>query len=144
MENASKALLIAGEILIAMLILALGVAIFTSYRGTAESYEEQMSAKEIGAFNNKFLRYIEYDNTGNKRITAQNLITIANLAKEVSSQGITIQIRCNGKTNEDLAKYILENNTPNNMFENDGAVIYYNMLGDIDYNNGRITNIKCD
>lgn len=85
MENISKALLIAAEVLVGMLILSVAVLVITSYRGVQEEYNETTSAQQVEAFNNQFLKYVEYDH-GNRYITAQNLITIANLAKEIKEK----------------------------------------------------------
>ena len=55
MENASKALLIAGAILLAILLISLGIMVFTQAQSTVET--SGMSQAEITAFNNKFLKY---------------------------------------------------------------------------------------
>lgn len=57
MENASKALLIAGAILLSILIIAVGIAVFTSAKGTIDDAMNSMSEQEIIAFNSKFLSY---------------------------------------------------------------------------------------
>lgn len=59
MENASKALIIAGSILLAVLIVAMGVTIFNKARGAAST--ENLDAAEIDMFNKKFDKYL----TGN-------------------------------------------------------------------------------
>lgn len=58
MENASKALLIAGSILIAILLIAVGMKVFNSTSGTTDSVETTMSAAELTMFNKKFLSYV--------------------------------------------------------------------------------------
>lgn len=55
MENASKALIIAGAILLSILIISLGIIIFTQAQDTINSVN--MSEQEIMAFNNKFIPY---------------------------------------------------------------------------------------
>ena len=57
MENASKALLIAGAILLAILIIGVGIAVFTNAQGTIDSSMIAMTEQEISAFNSKFLMY---------------------------------------------------------------------------------------
>lgn len=59
MENASKALIIAGAILLSILIISLGIFIFTQAQTTINSVN--MSEQEIMTFNNKFTQY-EGDN----------------------------------------------------------------------------------
>lgn len=55
MENASKALIIAGAILLSILIISLGILIFSQAQDTINSVN--MSEQEIQAFNNKFTPY---------------------------------------------------------------------------------------
>lgn len=55
MENASKALLIAGAILIAIVLITLGVLILG--KGQEVAKEADMSATEISAFNAKFTQF---------------------------------------------------------------------------------------
>lgn len=55
MENASKALIIAGAILLAILLISLGIMIFNQAQDTVSN--SGMSQAEISAFNNKFTKY---------------------------------------------------------------------------------------
>jgi len=55
MENASKALIIAGSVLVAILIIGLGMRIFYQAEGGADMIE--LSSTEINMFNSKFERY---------------------------------------------------------------------------------------
>lgn len=57
MENASQALLIAGGVLIAILVISLGVYIFGTASSISEEYDRTMSATEISKFNAKFEGY---------------------------------------------------------------------------------------
>ena len=54
MENASKALIIAGEILIGVIILSILAYLFSSASGLSQSYSEAEQKKVLDAFNNKF------------------------------------------------------------------------------------------
>ena len=74
MENASKALLIAGSILIVILIIAMGVKIFSSTSGTTEATKSTMQATEISIFNNKFATY---RGTMKTRAQVMSLINVA-------------------------------------------------------------------
>ena len=49
MENASKALIIAGAILIAILLISLGIIMFNSSSGTTDQAENTSAAMEAGA-----------------------------------------------------------------------------------------------
>lgn len=55
MENASKALIIAGAILLAILLISLGIMIFNQAQDTVNN--SGMSKAEISSFNNQFTKY---------------------------------------------------------------------------------------
>lgn len=55
MENASKALIIAGAILLAILLISLGILIYNQAQDTVNN--SGMDQAAITAFNNKFLKY---------------------------------------------------------------------------------------
>ena len=55
MENASKALIIAGAILLAILLISFGIMIFNQAQDTVNN--SGMSQAEMQMFNNKFLKY---------------------------------------------------------------------------------------
>ena len=57
MENASKALIIAGAILLSILIIAIGMFIYTSSQSTINDSLTQMNTQEIEAFNSQFTVY---------------------------------------------------------------------------------------
>lgn len=57
MENASKALIIAGAILLSILIIGVGIFIFTSAQGTIDSSLQSMTTQEINSFNSQFTSY---------------------------------------------------------------------------------------
>ena len=55
MENASKALIIAGAILLAILLISLGIMIFNQAQGVVDG--SGMSDAELQTFNAKFIKY---------------------------------------------------------------------------------------
>lgn len=57
MENASKALLIAGAILLCILIIAIGMFIYNSASSTITDSMSTLSTQEVDAFNNQFTSY---------------------------------------------------------------------------------------
>ena len=65
MENASKALIIAGAILLAIVIISLGLIVVNNVRDTVD--KTNMSEQEIQAFNAKFTAY-EGDNVSGSRV----------------------------------------------------------------------------
>ena len=58
MENASKALLIAGAILICILLIAIGMYIYNSANATIKSAASQMSQQEKDIYNAKVKPYV--------------------------------------------------------------------------------------
>ncbi|MEI3356131.1 MAG: hypothetical protein V8R81_03530 [Clostridia bacterium] len=56
MENASKALIIAGAILLAILIISLGIMIYNQASGVVNN--NSMTEVEVTTFNQKFEQYL--------------------------------------------------------------------------------------
>ena len=77
MENASKALIIAGEILIGVLILSLASYMIIQFGNFSKNMNEQMSATEIRSFNVNFTNF-----SGRANISMQEIATIVNFAKQ--------------------------------------------------------------
>lgn len=83
MENASKALIMAGGVLIGILIISLAVYLFVDFGSTSAQINAQNSQKQITEFNSKFTSYEGYkDKDGNWKITIYDIITLASYAKE--------------------------------------------------------------
>ena len=92
MENASKALIIAGAILLSILIITLGILIFQQAQDTINSVD--MSDAEKTAFNNKFLPY-EGENVRGSQVNAlaQAVLTNNQSAKdngESATKGVAV------------------------------------------------------
>ncbi len=88
MENAVKAMYIAAGVLIGILILTLGVTLFTSLQSYVESSKDQIRFNDINSFNAKFTGYIN-SNDGQSTtfdLVIQDVISAANLAYENNVQ----------------------------------------------------------
>ena len=83
MENASKALIIAGAILLAILIISLGIMIFNQASGVVNN--NAMDEVEISTFNQKFT---QYEGTNVKGAQVNSLITQI-IQNNVSTQSDT-------------------------------------------------------
>lgn len=59
MENASKAVVMAGGVLIAIAVISIAIYMYTTARGVASSSEESLSVAQIQSFN-KF--YTAFEN----------------------------------------------------------------------------------
>lgn len=91
MENASKALIMAGAILIGVLLLALMVYFFSVASGLRGAYSKNVNNTRITEFNTKFTKYNitkeEYENSGKRNyVTIRNIVTLANYAKEFNGE----------------------------------------------------------
>ena len=75
MENASKALIMAGEILIAVLILSLAAYSISLFGSFSKNMNEQISETKIRAYNVKFTSF-----SGRANISIQEIASIINFA----------------------------------------------------------------
>lgn len=76
MENSSKALLMAGGVLIGILILSLATVLYTSFRESATVTEERIETDRINQFNSQFYVYV------GKTLDIYDVIKIASIANE--------------------------------------------------------------
>ena len=77
MENATKALLMAGGVLIAILIISIAVFLFTTYGSLGQSYEQTLSKTEIQKFNGNFTKF-----EGREDISIQEIVTLTNFVRD--------------------------------------------------------------
>lgn len=128
MENASKALIIAGEVLIAILLLTLFVYVFRLMSQSSSRIYTSLDETKIAQFNQKFINFegrgvypIGKDKDGNnvvKPLSIQEVATIVNLAIENNknnkfSQEIVVLVDGNDwaeKYKNEPATRILEDN----------------------------------
>ena len=117
MENASKALIIAGAILLSILIIGLGVAVFNNANST--SGKADLSVQEIAAHNAQFEAY-------DGRIKGQQVKTLVNMINKNNAdyEDRTIDITGEIVTKNDDGKFDMSSikNTTTYMvtFETDG------------------------
>lgn len=76
MENATKALIMAATVLIAVMIISAGIFLFVRYSEVAYNHEQSKAAQNQVQYNNKFEKFVD------KTLTPQDVITIVNLAKD--------------------------------------------------------------
>ncbi len=76
-DNASRALLMAAEVLIAMLVVGLGVFLVIRMGTFSRNMNTEMDEQRIAQYNENFYQY-----SGRVDITAQEIVTMINLAKE--------------------------------------------------------------
>ena len=115
MENASKALIIAGAILLSILIIGLGIFIFGQARSAMNNVN--LNEQELQAFNSKFEQYI------GTNISGSNAMALCDLVRTH-----------NNSNSQDPSKQVnIKNNTASNTSSPTAAV-----------NVNNITNVKKD
>ena len=98
MENASKALIIAGAILLSILIIAIGIFIFNGANSTITDSMTSMSTQEIQSFNNQFDSYSGEQSGSNVKKLVERLIANANTYAEEVRKLPTVKVYKNGST----------------------------------------------
>lgn len=90
MENASKALIMAASILLGVMIISVGVALFNTFSEFAKSTTERIEESKISEWNNRYTKYhgtITVEENGKVKVkpipvTAHEIISLANHAIE--------------------------------------------------------------
>ena len=93
MENASKALIIAGAILLSILLITLGIMIFSQAQDTI--HNSGMTQAEITTFNNQFLKY-EGKQKGSVVKAMINEVIASNADENHQNNGATVEIEMPG------------------------------------------------
>ena len=101
MENASKALIMAGSILIAIIIISLGIVVFRNMSGHVET-EANLDKQQIAAFNSKITPYLGESVSGSQVNALMQLVRTIN-AKAKNEQDTSKTITVNGR--EDVTRY---------------------------------------
>ena len=108
MENATKALLIAAAVLVAILIISLGLVVYNMAEETVKN-NSSLSAQEIQAFNDQFTQYAGENVRGtrvnsllktalNNNITQQQEGNNGKIVSITGSSGCTVSIDLANKT----------------------------------------------
>lgn len=81
MENASKALIMVGEVLIGVIILSILVFVFNKVSEFTIAYHEGVDRQKLVTFNAQYTKYITNNTTNNATyIYAEEVVTIVNQA----------------------------------------------------------------
>lgn len=93
MENASKALLIAGALLIAILLITIGIAIYNSAGGILNQGRTALTGQELMMFNQKFTAYEGIISGTSLRalvdvVNANNADKTSNPSVSISGEGV--------------------------------------------------------
>ena len=90
MENASKALIIAGAILLSILLISLGIMIFNQAQSAIDG--SGMSDAELQAFNSKFLKYEGKQKGSVIRSMVQEVVANNNSAEASEATWVSINV----------------------------------------------------
>ena len=119
MENASKALIIAGAILLAILLISLGIMIFNQAQDTVSG--SGMDQAAVTSFNNQLLKY-----EGSKKGTMVKAMiqeVLAINAESDNNDSISVQVQFNSEaaTTTPPTSRIINNNTYEIVMGYDGS-----------------------
>ena len=89
MENASKALIIAGAILLAILIISLGIMIYQQASGVVNN--NSMTEVDVSTFNSKFEQYLGANVRGAQVNALINTVNTNNMSQDDTSKKVTIK-----------------------------------------------------
>ena len=89
MENATKALLIAAAVLVAILIISLGLAVYNKASNATDSAD--LSGAEIQAQNEKFLKYDGKNKRGSEVNALLETVLNSNLTSNSEGAKVTIE-----------------------------------------------------
>ena len=85
MENASKAVIMAGSVLIAVAVISIALYVYSVFSGYAESSEQVLTANQIQSFN----RFYESYTQGTGTIRGVDVINIINKAKDDEIENVS-------------------------------------------------------
>jgi len=108
MENATKALLIAAAVLIAILLISLGVGVFNSASEQMENAD--LSEYEIQAFNDKFKKYAGEKVSGSEVNALIDTVFNHNLAQDDATKTVQLDVSGKGGTVK-IAKALVTSST---------------------------------
>ena len=117
MENASKALLIAGGVLIAILIVSVLVVTLNIVNSNQKTREKALATEQLAEFNQKYEAY------NKKALRGTDIITLKNMA-ESEGNAVTVKVT-NGTEEIDVS------------IEKNKTAIF--ACTKVEYNNGRIS-----
>ena len=131
MENASKALIIAGAILLAILLISLGIMIYTQAQDTVQN--SGMTQASVTSFNSQFTKY-----EGDIKGTMVRSLIQEVRAVNADSKENEITITVNGD-NAPVTSSVVNNNTyrVTMQYGDDGRI---NNIVIKTFNNGTVTN----
>ena len=96
MENASKALIIAGAILLAILIISLGIMIYQQASGVVNN--NSMTEVDVSTFNAKFEQYLGSNVRGAQVNALINTVNTNNMSQDDDSKKVKLDGQAKAQT----------------------------------------------
>ena len=107
MENASKALIIAGSILVSILLISIGVFIINSIGDTQANMEDAMGTQAIETFNSTYTAYIGQQSGSNVKTLLNKVSTNnskGNVAHPIDIKGTVGEAAGDGATGSAISE----------------------------------------
>ena len=104
MENATNALIMAGSVLIALIIVSLFVYMFSSMGSIAKDFQEEIDSKSVQKFNEQFEKYV-----GRNDLTPQDVLSAYSLAESINKyygEKMVVALGITSKDFEDMNKFL--------------------------------------
>lgn len=136
MENASKALLIAGSMLLVILVATFAVYMFNRLGTETSNFYQEIKQSDINEFNQQFLQYDVREGEGT--LTAHDVISIINLAKNNNQTGkmqVEVEVILDGVS----AISQIKNEQDKNSFLESNIEKKYSCLG-VEYSSNSVIN----
>ena len=128
MENASKALIMAGGVLISLLVISLGVYLFIDFGNSAKETHKIVKEKQIEQFNSQYTSY-----AGREDLTIHDVITVANMATQ---NNIYYELDKSSNRNKNGSYYIavnLNNDKVKNILNSLGVSPTFSFNGEMEF-----------
>ncbi len=137
MENASRALLMAGGILVGVLIVTLMITLFLSARDLSNTYDASKQSEAIQQFNQNFTKYIGQD------ITMHQIITLCNFADIKNNKIVNVSKSKEGSYTLDESQLRTDIIAANNRASGNVKVdVVYSISVKMDEDTGYVSEIK--
>ena len=104
MENATKALMIAGAVLLAILVIGLGMTIFSSVGGIMGNVGSQADEMEVKQFNSKFETYKGQKSGTQCRALVDTVITSNNTYRKQNDTARIVKVTMGTETEKEASK----------------------------------------
>lgn len=115
MENATKALLIAGAVLVVIVLIAVGLKILNATSGTADQVKSQSEVMEIQIFNSQFTKYLGTQ-------PASEVKALLSLIKTTEREGSEHKVTATGITSISDVKVNTQYTVSDTNYDKDGYI----------------------